>query len=223
MKQHPVRRERVSQRQIGRVRRLGAEDETIDAVFASLDADKSGFVRYEEMSAKLRRDLQSKLRHALVPLAQELSELWRKWDDDATGKIDVHEFRRAIYELGIVADKQTIEDAFASLDRNHSGTLEYDEVQTLLPESREDRPASATGTAARVMAAPSKGKLKRMKREQFVARVRERQGRTVHAPPGDVSLMSRPTLSATPEAHATAQQATTVAPSSCRDGDLLCA
>ena len=151
---------------------LGAENETIDAVFASLDADKSGFVRYEEMSAKLRRDLQSKLRHALVPLAQELSELWRKWDDDATDKIDVHEFRRAIYELGIVADKQTIEDAFASLDRNHSGTLEYDEVQTLLPESRENRRASATGTAARVMAAPSKGKLKRMKREQFVARVR---------------------------------------------------
>ena len=64
--------------------------------------------------------------------AVRVSELFREWDDDQTGKLSREEFTRGLRELGFEAGDEAIHEVFDTWDRNGSGVLELREVEKQL-------------------------------------------------------------------------------------------
>ena len=58
--------------------------------------------------------------------------LFKKWDDDKSGKIDRKEFAQAVRALGFDVDDDEAGAVFDSLDDDGSGELEYAELNTML-------------------------------------------------------------------------------------------
>eukprot|EP00900_Chrysochromulina_parva_P020539 jgi/Chrpa1/3118/Chrysochromulina_OHIO_Genome00015335-RA len=57
-----------------------------------------------------------------------ISDTFREFDKDQSGKIDKREFRLALQKLGVVAHKSDYDLTFDSLDNDRSGTIEYEEL-----------------------------------------------------------------------------------------------
>ena len=57
-----------------------------------------------------------------------ISDTFREFDKDQSGKIDKREFRLALQKLGVVAHKSEYDLTFDSLDNDRSGTIEYEEL-----------------------------------------------------------------------------------------------
>ena len=57
-----------------------------------------------------------------------MSDTFREFDKDLSGKIDKREFRLALQKLGIVAHKSDSDLTFDSFDNDRSGTIEYEEL-----------------------------------------------------------------------------------------------
>ena len=147
-------------------------------------------------------ELVLQLKGALSASSLDLIELFRGWDQDGSGKIDMSEFRLAVIKLKLIADDDTISEVFSELDHDKSSFLEYEELAAPLQVGRGRLMAAVTsaGVASGVAAAarksasangvevgaapsqpsdppraaPTNGKVKRLKRELYVARVRER-------------------------------------------------
>ena len=64
-----------------------------------------------------------------------ISDTFREFDKDQSGKIDKREFRLALQKLGVVAHKSDYDLTFDSLDNDRSGTIEYEELNEHLRAS----------------------------------------------------------------------------------------
>ena len=82
----------------------------------------------------------SQMRRALQSCLSRVLELFRQFDDDASGYIDGPEFVKALAELGFDPDEPSVSALFASFDPDDSGTIEYEELHNLLVRSVQRKP-----------------------------------------------------------------------------------
>ena len=83
-----------------------------------------------------------------------VTDLMNKWDLDGDGKIDRHEFQRAMLKLD-VASPADIDATFNLFDEDHSGSIELQELQRLLhPHAPISKASAAASAAARPSAPP---------------------------------------------------------------------
>ena len=80
------------------------------------------------------------LKDALARSSERVVDLFKKWDEDNSGKINKREFAHAVRALGFreISDKVAYA-AFDSLDDDKSGELEYKELNMML---RKDHKAA---------------------------------------------------------------------------------
>ena len=77
--------------------------------------------------------LQWSLREALARSSDRVVDLFKKWDEDGSGKIDKREFSHAVRALGFSDISEADAGAvFDMLDEDKSGHLEYKELNTML-------------------------------------------------------------------------------------------
>jgi len=109
------------------------------------DEDASSEASSKKLSATpLRLDgdgtIPSQMRRALQTSLSRVIDLFRQFDDDASGYIDGPEFVKALAELGFDPDEPSVSALFASFDQDDSGTIEYEELHNLLVRSVQHKP-----------------------------------------------------------------------------------
>ena len=65
---------------------------------------------------------------------QEIREAFDLFDTDGSGNIDPKELRAAMQSLGFEAKNQTIFQMISDLDRNRSGSIEFEEFLKLMTD-----------------------------------------------------------------------------------------
>jgi len=63
---------------------------------------------------------------------KRVTEIFKAWDMNGDGRISCKEFSRALTALGVRATPEDIDAFFKSLDRDHSGSIEFAELRALL-------------------------------------------------------------------------------------------
>ena len=116
-----------------------------DEVHCTPTGDASSGATSKKLSAtplKLDGDgtIPSQMRRALQSCLSRVIELFRQFDDDASGYIDGPEFVKALAELGFDPDEPSVSALFASFDADDSGTIEYEELHNLLVRSVQHKP-----------------------------------------------------------------------------------
>lgn len=69
-------------------------------------------------------DFQTQLKKALSSNMKRVLDLFRDWDDDASGTVDKKEFRRAVTALGLEAPRIEIDRLFDSFDKDGGGEID---------------------------------------------------------------------------------------------------
>ena len=72
--------------------------------------------------------LSAKLRQALDDNLARVIDIFREWDEDASGTVSRREFRKALPMLGIRCKRDDADDLFDQLDDDGSEELEYSEL-----------------------------------------------------------------------------------------------
>jgi hypothetical protein len=72
-----------------------------------------------------REQLQKSLRELMQSSSKRVLDLFREWDEDSSGQIDLLEFLSAVHSLGIMTSDADAEALFAQLDIDSSGELQY--------------------------------------------------------------------------------------------------
>ena len=82
--------------------------------------------------------LQEDLYQSLVRGHSRVLDLFRRWDGDCSGMVDKIEFRRAMTSLGYdEVGEAAIDSLFDSFDDSANGTIEYEEMYTVLRQRCE--------------------------------------------------------------------------------------
>ena len=100
-------------------------EEELRVRFELLDVNNSGKIDMHEY-------LIWSLKDCLARASTRLIDLFKKWDEDHSGHVDKNEFHRAIKALGFPVDRADTDAVFDSIDADHSGTLEYKELNERL-------------------------------------------------------------------------------------------
>ena len=103
----------------------GLSDEALRRRFDALDTSGDGRVDIKEV-------INHELRSAIARSSARVIDLLTQWDEDCNGKIDQHEFFRALRALGFNLTRAESDECFASLDKDRGGRIEYKELNTLL-------------------------------------------------------------------------------------------
>jgi len=72
------------------------------------------------------------LKDALARSSDRVVDLFRAWDEDASGTVDKKEFFKAIRVLGFDIEQSDSDAVFEALDEDGSGSLEYKELNAML-------------------------------------------------------------------------------------------
>ena len=75
---------------------------------------------------------QEQIRDALSQNAVRVIDLFREWDEDASGSVSKKEFRKAMPMLGLQLPEKEVDGIFDSWDPDGSGVLEFTEFVWLL-------------------------------------------------------------------------------------------
>lgn len=134
------------------------DDETSKGFVEPVGACRRGAVSMEPLGARKRG---RKGLHA-SPVAMVEAQLWsifsqneystvidmfRLFDADASGIIDIVEFRDVMEVMGIDAPKKVLDATFASFDADGSGGLDYREFYEVLQKNHTDAAAAAAKAA----------------------------------------------------------------------------
>ena len=103
----------------------GADKATCDAMFDEVDVDGSGDISFHEYVGFTLLDVLSRS-------ATRVINLFKLWDVDRSGTIDLEEFRRAIKTIGFDVPRDAIDAVFRELDEDDSGEIDYDELNRVL-------------------------------------------------------------------------------------------
>ena len=76
--------------------------------------------------------MSQQLRDALSKNAVRVIDLFRDWDDDQSGTVSKKEFRKAMNQFGLEAQRKEVDALFDSWDPDGSGSIEYAELNKLL-------------------------------------------------------------------------------------------
>ena len=110
--------------------------------------------------ARVCRYLAYSLREALHRSSSRVIDLFHQLDVDRKGAIDLREFLTGIAALGFDAPKEDLTQMFHEWDRNHSGEIDFKELNSQMrkglvskPKAKLEKRASAllqrTGTLAK--------------------------------------------------------------------------
>ena len=83
------------------------------------------------------RSVAEQLRDTLSKHAVRVIDLFREWDDDASGTVDKREFRRAMPLLGLDVPRAEVDRLFETFDPDGTGTITFDELHALLRRGNE--------------------------------------------------------------------------------------
>ena len=138
------------------------DEQTLQALFIELDADRSGDVDFEELHGALRKHVPKRAppnhisleipkrreplaegtgaeRRAVAALKKALhihlgkiSGLFAAWDDDGNGQISKKEVKRALAAQSIPVDDVALNTLFKKLDADGSGGIDFKELNKLL-------------------------------------------------------------------------------------------
>ena len=100
-------------------------DDELQARFASIDTNMNNQIDLDEY-------IRYSLRDALARSSSRVIDLFREWDEDQSGTIELSEFRMAMKACGFDVPKAEIDAVFAQLDKDGSGKLEYKELNKML-------------------------------------------------------------------------------------------
>ena len=100
-------------------------EKELRARFESIDTNQNNRIDLDEF-------IRFSLRDALARSSARVIDLFRDWDEDDSGSVDMKEFRKAITALGFDAPREEIENVFKELDKDKSGMLEYKELNKML-------------------------------------------------------------------------------------------
>ena len=114
-----------------------------DAIFAELDANRSGTIDYEELNEQLQRadgtptprqsSSLSDIRLALARESTRVLEMFKACDESEDGHIDKIEFRAVLPLLGFDSiGRRAIDELFDSFDLDNSGAVGFQELMTVL-------------------------------------------------------------------------------------------
>ena len=83
-------------------------------------------------------------------------DLFREWDEDASGVVSKKEFRRAMQHLGLAAARAEVDALFDEFDPDGSGAIEFRELNKALRRGNdvELRADLQPGAAGEIEAAP---------------------------------------------------------------------
>ncbi|KAF0726663.1 hypothetical protein AaE_009583, partial [Aphanomyces astaci] len=74
---------------------------------------------------------------------QDLKRLFKQFDTDTSGSIDAAELSRLLLSVGEQPSPELLNELIASVDTDHSNTIEFAEFLTLLYELRHPVPNAA--------------------------------------------------------------------------------
>lgn len=83
------------------------------------------------------------LRAALASKLGRVIDLFREWDEDQSGFISISEFAWAMQAVGLNGSPAEHKLLFDSLDKDQSGTLEYNELKSSLRVRRRGKKGGA--------------------------------------------------------------------------------
>ena len=69
----------------------------------------------------------------------EIKEAFDLFDSDHSGTIDTEELKQALSNLGIDAKNQTLQNMMNDIDRNQSGTIDFDEFIEMMTAKMSDK------------------------------------------------------------------------------------
>jgi len=100
----------------------------VDSLEAQLEGDHGYLVEAKE-----------RLKCQLTGQLSEIAQLFKQWDTNGNGRVDVNEWHRAVLMCGIPASRETCDAVFTDLDSDGSGQLQYIELlRSLLRDALAD-------------------------------------------------------------------------------------
>ena len=69
----------------------------------------------------------------------EIKEAFDLFDSDKSGEIDTSELKQALNNLGIDAKNQTLQNMINDIDKNASGTIDFDEFIEMMTAKMSDK------------------------------------------------------------------------------------
>ena len=183
----------ITTMELHRVLKEGKQLRDADALESQFEAEHAQLV---EAKALLKR-------HLLAQTA-EMARLFKQWDTNDNGLIGINEFVKAVLMCGVPVARETCDATFNEFDSDGSGQLQYaeflrsmlrdalaeaaDSVIEVIEAKRQEADVAPTPAAEEIeeqaaapeglktqSAAPSKSKIKRLKREVYLERVRTRR------------------------------------------------
>ncbi|MDC0525843.1 EF-hand domain-containing protein [bacterium] len=125
----------------------------------------------ESLSGTSASELTGQLRDLLVRHRARVMDLFRTWDEDGSGIIDRKEFRLALRGLGVRVPNAAADALFDTFDVDHSGELDYREVNKHLRQKVElDEKLRAGAVGPIVLAATNKSAIRVKKAGEVMAR-----------------------------------------------------
>ena len=100
-------------------------EEELRARFTSIDENNNNRIDLDEY-------IFFSLRDSLARSSSRVVDLFREWDEDESGSVDLREFRKAIGALGFDAPREEVEAVFKQLDKDGSGSIQYKELNAML-------------------------------------------------------------------------------------------
>ena len=153
--------------------------------FDSLNVSGSGKIHLHEY-------IRWSLRDALSRSATRVMDLFRVWDEDGSGLIDKVEFRRAIRALGFdfFMHSNEIDLVFDDFDRDHSGELDYKELNKMLRQGQAIKLEEPLQDGAVSFDVEAKNRHK-LRRQRSHATGRSFSSSVVLKPSGEMSVMDQ--------------------------------
>jgi hypothetical protein len=93
--------------------------------------------RAAPLSASQLAKALGKLKDQLAKSLSKSGDLFRQWDGDASGALDVGEFRHGVAALGITAAYEVCDALFSEMDIDGSGSIEHREYVRHLPPAAD--------------------------------------------------------------------------------------
>lgn len=89
----------------------------------------------EEETEKLVADLKAKL----AARKGRVLDMFRLWDADQDGQVSAHEFQKAVKRLNLGFSEDVVQALFNSLDDDGSGQLDFEEISSVLHDTKPRR------------------------------------------------------------------------------------